>query len=293
LDLRERSLLDRLSVIERSLSATHNKIAAFLLKSGHKAAFLTAAEIASNVGASESTVVRFARMLGFHGYPELQDFLREGLLETLSPIDRLVGHDEIKDESKLIEHLAERETLNLRAALERIDGNALHNLVEAICAAQTCYVVGLRSSRAPATLLGHYLTKIAPKVIVIESSDSMFEQLSWANKDDVLIAYSFPRYSKQTIDAIRIAKSCGARTGAITDSQSAPAAQLSDYSLIAPAISDFYGNSFVAAVAITNLLLASCVHARPETVRQNLSRVEKVASYSERFVRLSDDPDRF
>lgn len=286
------SLLERLNSIERSFSATQNKIAAFLLKSGHKAAFLTAAEIASNVDASESTVVRFARMLGFHGYPELQEFLREGLLETLSPIDRLVGHDEIKDESNLIAYLTERETLNLRAAFERVDRAALHNLVEAICAAKTCYVVGLRSSRALATLLGHYLTKIAPKVIVIESSDTMFEQLSWIDRDDVLVAYSFPRYSKQTIDAIQIAKSSGARTGALTDSQSAPAAQLCNYSLIAPAISGFYGNSFVAAVALTNLLLASCVHARPNIVRENLSRVEKVASSSERFVRLGDDTGR-
>jgi DNA-binding MurR/RpiR family transcriptional regulator len=192
-----------------------------------------------------------------------------------SPIDRLVGHDEIKDESNLIAYLTERENLNLRAAFERVDRAALHNLVEAICAAKTCYVVGLRSSRALATLLGHYLTKIAPKVIVIESSDTMFEQLSWIDRDDVLVAYSFPRYSKQTIDAIQIAKSSGARTGALTDSQSAPAAQLCNYSLIAPAISSFYGNSFVAAVALTNLLLASYVHAPPNIVRENLSAIPR------------------
>jgi DNA-binding MurR/RpiR family transcriptional regulator len=291
--LQGRTLLERLNVIERSLSVTHNKIATFLLKSGHKAAFLTAAEIASSVGASESTVVRFARMLGFHGYPELQDFLRQGLLETLSPVDRLIGSDEIQDKSKLVEHLADREISNLRAAFETVDYKALQELVEAICAARTCYIVGLRSSRSPAILLGHYLTKIAPKVTVIVSSDSMFEQLSWATEKDVLIAYSFPRYSKATVDAIQIAKSAGAPTSAITDSHNSPAAQLSDYSLIAPAISDFYGNSFVAAVAITNLLLAFCVHAQPDAVRQNLNRLEKVASLSERFVRLTGDKDHF
>jgi DNA-binding MurR/RpiR family transcriptional regulator len=80
---------------------------------------------------------------------------------------------------------------------------------------------------------------------------------------------------KATVDAIQIAKSAGAPTSAITDSHNSPAAQLSDYSLIAPAISDFYGNSFVAAVAITNLLLAFCVHTQPDAVRQNLNRLEK------------------
>lgn len=283
-------LMQRLGDVEESLSASHKKIAAFLLKSGHKAAFMTAAEIASHTEASESTVVRFARILKFRGFPELQDFLRQGVLDTLSPVERLARQEGVADQAKFVEHLIERESANLRA-LRDIDQGALQELTQAICSAPTCYVVGLRSSRAPAILLSHYLTKMVPRVVTIVSSDFMLDQLSWASKDDVLIAYSFPRYSKPTIDAIRIAKSAGARTGAISDSRNSPAAQLSDFSLIAPSISDFYGNSFVAAVATTNLLLASCVQAQPETIRKNLGRVEEVASLSERFVRLTDDPN--
>lgn len=285
--LRDMTLLERLGGVDRSLSAAHNKIADFLVKSGHKAAFLTAAEIAASVNASESTVVRFARLLGFRGFPELQSFLRDGLLQTLSPTDRLTSHAEIKDETKFIAHAIERETLNLQTALEAVDRNALRALTEGICSARTCYVVGLRSSRSPAILLGHYLTKIAPKVSVIVSSDFIFEELSWATKGDVLIAYSFPRYSKHTIDAIGMAKSAGALTGAITDSQSAPAAQLSRHSLIAPPGSAFFGNSFVAAVAITNLLLAFCARTHPDAVRKNLDRVENAESKAERFVKLT------
>jgi DNA-binding MurR/RpiR family transcriptional regulator len=282
-------LMQRLADIEESLSVSHKRIAAFLLNSGHKAAFMTAAEIASHTEASESTVVRFARILKFRGFPELQDYLRRDVLDTLSPVERLAKQGEITDQAHLVEHLIERESTNLRAALRDIDSNSLQELTTAICSARTCYVVGLRSSRAPAVLLGHYLTKMLPQVVVIVSSDFILDQLSWADENDVLIAYSFPRYSKPTIDAMRIAKSAGAKTAAISDSRSSPAAQLSDFSLIAPSISDFYGNSFVAAVAVTNLLLASCVQAQPDTVRKNLRRLEEVASLSERFFRLPDD----
>lgn len=286
--MREKSLVDRLANVEGSLSAAHSTIAAFLVKSGHKAAFLTAAEIAGSVDTSESTVVRFARILGFRGYPELQEFLRQDLLETLSPIERLGSNSAGKDNSQLISQVIEREVTNLRASLEGIDRKALRGLVKAISDAETCYVLGIRSSRAPATLLGHYLPKIVPKVTLILSSDLLLEQLSWIGKKDVLIAFSYPRYSKPTIEALRIAKSYGARTGTITDSRSAPAAQISDYVLVGPAISGFYGNSFVAGVALINLLLASCVQAQPDVVRRNLKRVEDSASLSERFVRMTD-----
>jgi DNA-binding MurR/RpiR family transcriptional regulator len=284
----KQSLMDRVARIEGSLSAAHKLVAAFLMKSGHKAAFLTAAEIAAKVGTSESTVVRFARVLGFGGYPQLQEFLRQGLLSTLSPLERLESEAIPADATKFSEQVVEKEVGNLRAALDGVDHKALEGLVGAIVNAETCYVLGLRSSRAPATLLSHYLSKIVPKVTLIASSDMMMEQMSWVSKNDVLIAYSYPRYSKATIDALRIAKSYGARTGTITDSRDAPSAQISDFVLVGPAHSSFYGNSFVAAIALSNLLLTSCALAQPDLVRRNLGRVEEVASRSERFIRLTD-----
>lgn len=290
--MKERSLIDRIGRLEGSLSAAHNLIAAFFMNSGHKAAFLTAAEVAAAVGTSESTVVRFARILGFRGYPQLQEFLREGLLATLSPVERLDSEVITTDASARRGRLLELEAANLRTALERVDANALDGLVRAILDAENCYVVGLRSSRAPATLLSHYLSKITAKVTLISSSDALMEKLSWIKTRDVLIAYSYPRYSKATIDALRIAKSNGARTGTITDSTAAPSAQVSDFVLVGPATSSFYGNSFVAAAALTNLLLTSCVQAQPEVVRRNLKRVEEAASLSERFIGLNDSRAR-
>lgn len=287
-----RNLIERLSEIERSLSASHSKVSSFLLLSGHKAAFLTAAEIAAAVNVSESTVVRFARTLGFKGFPELQEFLRAGLLQSLSPTERLSTYEDVRDDAQLVDRIMELELLNVRVAFQHSDADALRALSERICAARRCYVVGLRSSRAQATLLGHYLTKITPQVTTITSGDFMPEELSWATADDLLIAYSFPRYSEPTIEAIRIAKAAGACTGAITDSTSSPAAQLSDYRLVAPSSSGFFGNSFVAAVALTNLLLAFCTRARPEVARENLTRVEQAASLDKRFVNLTSKPGR-
>lgn len=288
-----RNLVERLNEIDRSLSASHSKISTFLLRSGHKAAFLTAAEIAASVDVSESTVVRFARMLGFKGFPELQDFLRAGLLKSLSPTERLNVYDDIHDDTQLVEHIMELELRNLRTALQHANAATLRTLTDCIGTARRCYVIGLRSSRAPATLLGHYLMKIVPHVTTITSGDFMFEELSWATAQDVLITFSFPRYSEHTIEAIRIAKAAGAHTGAITDSTSSPAAQLSEHSLIVPASSGFFGNSFVGAVAMANLLLAFCTRAQPEAVRENLTRVESAASLDRRFINLSSKPDRF
>lgn len=294
--MQARNLLQRLDEIGGSLSESHRKIASFLVESGHNAAFMTAADIAASVKVSESTVVRFARILDFKGFPELQEFLRAGLLKSLSPADRLDMHRDIADEKQLAEHVAEMEVANIRAAFGQVDVRAMRTLAESICRARHCYVVGLRSSRSPATLLSHYLMKIVPQVRAITTSDLIFEELNWINDQDVLVAFSFPRYSKPAINAVRIAKKAGACTATITDSRTSPAALLSDHCLVSPVNSGFFGNSFAAAIAMSNLLLSFCTRVQPEAVHRNLDRIESAASKEQRFIDLSirqdiDDAD--
>ena len=67
---------DILSVIQDNMhtfSKGQKKIAAFILESYDKAAFMTASRLGKKVGVSESTVVRFAAELGYEGYPEMQN----------------------------------------------------------------------------------------------------------------------------------------------------------------------------------------------------------------------------
>ena len=65
---------DLLSLIEDAmprLSKGQKQIALFILNHYEKAAYMTASALGTEVGVSESTVVRFSAELGFSGYPEL------------------------------------------------------------------------------------------------------------------------------------------------------------------------------------------------------------------------------
>src|SRR5690606_42064847 len=49
----------------------------------------TAAQMAQLAGASEATVIRFATYLGFSGFSEMQNHLREEIRERLTTVERL------------------------------------------------------------------------------------------------------------------------------------------------------------------------------------------------------------
>ena len=63
-------MIDEINALYDSMSKGHKKIADYVLNHPDKAAFMTAAKLGEACGTSESTVVRFAVMLGYSGYSD-------------------------------------------------------------------------------------------------------------------------------------------------------------------------------------------------------------------------------
>ena len=72
-----------------TFSKGQKRIAAYLLESYDKAAFLTAGVLGKTVQVSESTVVRFASQLGYEGYPQMQKALQELVMTRLTAPQRM------------------------------------------------------------------------------------------------------------------------------------------------------------------------------------------------------------
>ena len=83
---------DVLHIIQENmagLSKGQKRIAAYILSDYDKAAFMTASKLGELVGVSESTVVRFAALLGYDGYPAMQKALRELVRGKLTSLQRI------------------------------------------------------------------------------------------------------------------------------------------------------------------------------------------------------------
>jgi len=74
-----------------SLSEGQRRIARFCVNEPARAASLTAQRIGSELGLSESTVVRFAVALGYEGFPSMQAELREAVAEIEGYLTRIGG----------------------------------------------------------------------------------------------------------------------------------------------------------------------------------------------------------
>lgn len=252
-------------------------IAQYILKNYDKVAFMTACKLGEMVGVSESTVVRFANALGYSGYPKLQDALQELIKNKLTTVQRVDMIKEFNDDSAILKKIVKSDIDNIKDTLDEIDEKAFEEAANRILKAKRIYIVGMRSSFTIAQYLGFYLGIILDSVHVIRTDmGDAFEQVVKINEDDVLIAVSFPRYSKKSYQIVSYAKEKGAHIVSLTDSPFAPVASFTDNLLLVKSNMASFVDSLVPALSIANALIVSVGMKEKEDIKQHFDDLEAI-----------------
>ena len=272
---------DILSILdekESSFSKGQRRIAGYITDSYDKAAFMTASRLGKTVGVSESTVVRFAMELGFDGYPEMQKAMQEMVMNRLTSVQRIeVANDRIGNQDVLSKVL-QADADKIRQTAENISSEHFRLAVDAILKAKRIYILGVRSVAPLANFAGYYLNYMFDdvRVITVSGAGEMFENLVNVKHEDVVLAFSFPRYSSATLKAVQYCRGLGATVVGITNSNISPLAQHSDHVLIAKSDMVSLVDSLVAPLSVVNALLVSLASAREEEVQKSLGTLERV-----------------
>ena len=272
---------DILSVIETlsdSMSKAQKRIAEYILDNIDKAAFMTAVRLARFAEVSESTVVRFAMELGYDGYPEMRRALQDSMRGKLTSVQRIkVAKDRLGSKDILTQVLSS-DIEQIRQTMEETDSANFSKAVDAIVDAKSIYILGLRSSSFLAKFMGFYFDLLFSNSRVIsESPDSeVFEQIVRLSEGDVLIAISFPRYSRRTIKTMQYARSIGAKIIAITDGLASPLTELADISLCARSDMISFLDTLVAPLSLVNALVVAVSEKAPGDLYENFERLERI-----------------
>jgi len=275
---------DILSVIEKEssgFSKSQRKIASFILENYDKAAFMTAARLGSTIGVSESTVVRFAAELGYEGYPEMRKALQDMIRNCLTSVQRIEAAKGLLENEDILTAVLNSDIEQIRITMEETNQADFQSAVDAIVRAEHIYIFGLRSSAAIASFMGFYFNFLFENVrIVNENSVSeVFEQILRIGSNDVMIALSFPRYSKRTIKAMRYARDRQATVIGITDNDNSPIAKLADIPLCARSDMVSFVDSLVAPLSLVNaLIVAVSAKAKDSELQTDFARLEAMWS---------------
>ena len=263
---------------EPTFSKGQKRIARYITEDYDKAAFMTANRLGKTVGVSESTVVRFAVDLGFDGYPEMLKAMQEMVLNRLTAVQRIeVASNRIGDQD-VVSMVLHSDMEKLRQTGEVLSREEFSAAVNAILKAKRVYILGVRSTAPLANFLGYYMNYMFNNVHVVSGFGTveMFEKIVGITSEDVLIAFSFPRYSSSTTKGAKYCRSTGATVIGITDSRLSPLGVNSDHVLIAKSDMVSLVDSLVAPLSIVNALIVAIAAKRENELSQTFANLERI-----------------
>ena len=274
-----------------SFSKGQRRIARYILDNPDKAAAMTASRLGELAQVSESTVVRFASEVGCDGYPGLQRALQELLRSRLTAAQRFREADGQFSHKDLLGTVVRSDREKLRQLAAQADRTAFEDAVERVMKARHVYILGVRSSSFVAGYLHFYLHLLREHVTLVQSNAAgeIFEQLFRVGPEDVMIAISFPRYSRVTVNTVQFARDRGASIIAVTDNSLSPVYPFSDTALLAPCEMISFIDSMVAPLSLVNALLVALAHRMGTDASAVFSQLEDIWNEYGIFGRPEDE----
>ena len=260
------------------LSKSQQKIADFITENEKTVFTMTAAQLARAVGVSESTVVRFASILGFEGYHKFQKALAAEARNQLTAFERMELLSKTGEGEDVIKKVLKSDMDKIERTMSALDYDSFDRAVKALLSAKNIYIAGVRSSAALVKFCGFYFELLFDNCHAITGSggEDIVQQLFHAGEGDVVIGISFPRYSAGMVKAMEFAKNRGAFIISVTDSQMSPIVQHSSCVLLAESSMDSFADSLVAPMSILNALIFSIGYSMKNKTKEICYELEYI-----------------
>ncbi len=274
----KRNLLKEIEERMPTFSKSQKLISEYILKNYDKATYMTASRLGAVVNVSESTVVRYAIELGFDGYPDFQHSLQEIVRTRLNSFQRMEVTNSLIGDGDIPTKVLMSDIEKIRRTLEELDRVAFGKAVEKIVEAKNIYILGQGSAAVLAGTLNLNLRMIFDNVKLISASSAgeIYEQIMSIGEGDVIIALSFPRYSKKAVAAVNFAQNAGANVIALTDSPVSPIAGYADQVLYAKSDMASFADSLVAPLSVVNSLVVAVSRKKQEELAIRLHKLEAI-----------------
>lgn len=280
--------LQKIYEIHPTLSNAKKEVANFFLNNYQDIPFKTLTTLATEIGVSDTTIINFCTELGFDGFSSFKRTVREYVQTEVSSFQKFaenINNVHEQNSNSIIDWIQNQELANIHATLSNDENrNNLDKLTEMLHNANKVYLIGFRTSAIMAQLLGFNLRKQAISVEVITSDIGDFmDKIIHITEKDILIAFSFARYSADTLRFLKAAKKKNVPIVGITDMGASLIYQYADPIFQCLTKSNTYVDSFSGCVSLINVITTISSLNRKEQTAQTLQELEEIFAAFEVF----------
>jgi DNA-binding MurR/RpiR family transcriptional regulator len=232
--------------------------------------------IAERLGTDPATMVRIVRGLQFSSYREFQQYLHELSIAHATSLDTMqtAGAQDFSIPAQVRASL-DQDLKNLNGLLHSLDANRISALAKRFYAAEKILLLGGDLAATLVNFLEHHLMILGLPVSCASTPAQVVHRVRLIGKKDLVVAISYRRGLRQTVEGLRQAKANGAYCVGITDTFVSPVAHFADESFITSVDTPSFGASYVAAMAFLNVVIVTCANYQRSRTLSLLKKVEE------------------
>ncbi|MCY1569288.1 MurR/RpiR family transcriptional regulator [Staphylococcus pettenkoferi] len=261
------NIIENIESVFTSLTSGKKKVANYILNHSREASYLTLAKLQEVTEVSEATIIRFAYTIGYGGYTDMQNAIREYVFD---------GENKTPSVSKSTVETMEHDRELIQEMANLLDLKRVDDAVTILHQDRTTYVIGNNTAYGAAHWFSHVMSNYKSNVIIVDR-DQVNKYLMDVSEKDCVVAISFPRYHKNTVHFIKNAKKQKAYVIGITDSRLSPIYDISDKIFLAKTNRDISGyNEIAPVISLLNVIVTRYRERFKEEVNSRIQSLEKL-----------------
>jgi len=271
---------DRLS----QLSPRRREIIRPALEDPRRFVLLSVRDMAKQLGTDPATTVRIARGLGFATYKEFQYYLHELSVVGATSLDSMQSSSATDSSlNSLMQAGLNQELKNFRALFNGVDLRRLEKVARRLWKARRIVLLGGDAAACLVAYLQYHFNILGLPVHAAIAPGETVHLVRGLGKGDFVIAISFRRGLRMTIEGLQQARKLGAYCMGITDTYISPVARFSDEFFITPVDTTSFGVSYSSPLCLFNVLMVAMAEIhRPKTL-QIMKKVAEEQRHGFRF----------
>ena len=277
----EKSVLDIICASLDSFFESERKIGTYIIQHTAEVVDMTVGELAQACGVSDASVSRFCKKINMKGFHHLKITLAKEISEKGIEEEEVSNHISVNDIEQSLKNILANKVTEITQTVSMMDAKQLSEILNKLNIARTVQFFAVGNT-IPVAIDGAFkLNQIGIPAVSGTIWETQIGYTYNMTAGDVVIAISNSGESTAVLRALEAAKSAGATTLSITNSEKSSAAQLSDYHITTATreklFLDGYCFSRVSATTVIEILYLFLTSMRKDAYKSIVRHEQAIA----------------
>jgi DNA-binding MurR/RpiR family transcriptional regulator len=272
---------------QADLSSSRQRLLRQIIDESNETFFLSSREMGRRYNVDSATIIRTVQALGYEKFADFAQDLREHFVTQITPYSAMKAAEQTnRSVADRVRQSVDQDLENLNAFKAKLDPDKIVEIAKQINHARRIIIIGIDFAASLAGSLAYALVRLGFDADAPSGSSGVVQnKIKIMTRKDLLIAISFGRGLRDTIDAVLSARRRNVPSFGITDSDTTPIAKYCDSYLAASIARTSFIDSYAAPTTAINAILVACAHNQSARSLEHLRESEEENTSGVRWYR--------